>query len=242
MNATQNDILSALDKGEWFGSLPEELRRAIVERSRTKRYERGQVLRREGVPPSGLTVVLEGQVGVQRRFNDEGHSLLHVGGPGFWTGEVAMLLRCENIVAVVAQSSVLALELPTAAFEQIVAEQPDAYRHFARLALERYTVAMRQLTEILGLDKETLLRARLADLIDMRHQDDPTGGYDIAIPQGELAALMGVARQTLNDLLKRLERDGLIEVSYRKIRILDLEGLRGANPRTDIHRPWQVSG
>lgn len=242
MNALRTDILKVLDKGEWFGGLPEELRCAIVERLRTRRYERGQLLRNEGVPPSGLTAVLEGQVGVRRWFSGEDHSLLHVGGPGFWIGEAAALLRCENIVSVVAQTPVVALELPMAAFDQIVAEQPDAFRHFARLAIERYAIAMRQLTEILGLDKEALLRARLADLIDMRHQDDPAGGYDIAIPQGELAALMGVARQTLNDLLKRLEKDGLIEVGYRKIRILDLARLRGERPRTDIHRPWQISG
>jgi CRP-like cAMP-binding protein len=236
----QDEIFRLLDKGEWFGSLPEDLRRAIVERGRVRRFSRGATVRMEGSPPAGHCAVLEGSVAATRWFSTDDHSVLHMGGPGFWFGEVPPLLRCASVVTILAQTDVEILELPLDAFDQLVRERPDYYPHFARLAIERYVVLMRQMAEVLGLDKEALLRARLADLMDLRRLDDPHSDADINVPQTDLAALMGVSRQTLNELLKRLEANGAIEVSYRKIRVLDVERLRGDRSRTEIFRPLRA--
>jgi len=147
-----------------------------------------------------------------------------------------VLLRCEQIATVVAQTDVVTLELSIAAFDRLVAEHPEHYPHFARLAVERYAVMLRQVSELLALDKEAPLRVRLADLIDLRRLEDPTRADVIEVPQAELAALMGMSRQTLSDLLKRFEKDGAIALSYRAIRVLDAQRLRGARPRTELFR------
>jgi len=236
MDAEQKRTLEALNRGEWFGSLPEDLRRCLVESGSLRRYGRGQSLVEEGEPSAGLFALLEGEVHVLRWSGTERQVLIHVGGPGMWFGEIPALLRCGHAASAVAQSEVLALAVPIRAFDRLVAERPDLYPHLARLAAERYVVLMRQVGELIGLDKEALLRARLADVIDLRRSDDPNADTDIRIPQAELAALVGISRQTLNDLLKRLERDGAIEVSYRRIRVLDVSRLRGERARTEIFR------
>jgi len=212
------------------------LRRAIVERARVRRYGPDEVLQAEGERAAGLFGVLEGNVGVTRSTSDGERSLLHVGGAGFWVGEIPLLLHCEAVVTLSARTEVLALQLSRSAFERMVEERPDWYPHFARLGLERYAVFARQVSELLGLDKESLLRTRLADLLDLRMLDDPKASYDIRIPQEELAAFMGVSRQTLNDLLKKLERSGVIELAYRRITVLDVKRLRGQQPRTELFR------
>jgi CRP-like cAMP-binding protein len=238
MDPKRAEMLRVLEQGAWFGSLPAELRRAVVERSHPRRHQRGETILCEGDPPMGMVGVVEGQVRATRWFDTENHSLIHVAGAGFWAGEIPTLLRCEQVASLVAQTEVLVVELSIAAFDQIVKEHADAYRHFARLAIERYAVLMRQISEILGLDGESLVRARLADLIDLRRSDDPAASAEITVPQAELAALVGVSRQTLSELLKRLEASGVIEVSYRKITVHDVERLRGDRPRTEIFRPW----
>jgi DNA-binding Lrp family transcriptional regulator len=40
------------------------------------------------------------------------------------------------------------------------------------------------------------------------------------VSQAELATMVGVSRQTLCMLLRRLEERGVIEVAYKKIRVL----------------------
>ena len=45
------------------------------------------------------------------------------------------------------------------------------------------------------------------------------------MPQRTLAAMLGVQRPSLNKVLKDLERDGLISISYSTIDILDASRL-----------------
>ena len=45
------------------------------------------------------------------------------------------------------------------------------------------------------------------------------------LPQRTLAAMLGVQRPSLNKVLKDLERDGLIRISYSTIEVLDRRAL-----------------
>ncbi|WP_241175860.1 helix-turn-helix domain-containing protein [Modestobacter sp. KNN46-3] len=49
---------------------------------------------------------------------------------------------------------------------------------------------------------------------------------NVQLPQRTLAAMLGVARPSLNKVLKDLERRGLVELGYGSIRLLDEAGLR----------------
>jgi CRP-like cAMP-binding protein len=43
----------------------------------------------------------------------------------------------------------------------------------------------------------------------------------VELPQRTLAAMLGVARPSLNKVLKELERGGLIRISYSTIEVVD---------------------
>jgi DNA-binding GntR family transcriptional regulator len=47
----------------------------------------------------------------------------------------------------------------------------------------------------------------------------------VPVTQEELAALVNVSRTTLVQVLRRLERQGLIAQGYRTVRIVDLPGV-----------------
>ena len=48
---------------------------------------------------------------------------------------------------------------------------------------------------------------------------------EIELTQAELAQMIGVSRQTANEILKRLEAEGLIEVGFKRIRVLNPDRL-----------------
>jgi CRP/FNR family transcriptional regulator, cAMP and macrophage regulator len=52
----------------------------------------------------------------------------------------------------------------------------------------------------------------------------------VELPQLTLAAMLGVARPSLNKVLKDLERDGLIKISYGTIEVLDRARLTARAP------------
>ena len=93
----------------------------------------------------------------------------------------------------------------------------------------------RLLAQSQWLPKEAYLRIRLADLVDLWRMDkDIDGPVDVAISQSDLASMVGTSRQTVNALLQRLETAGLIQVRFRKIRILDPHALRDGHPTTGL--------
>ena len=55
----------------------------------------------------------------------------------------------------------------------------------------------------------------------------PDQATDLQLSQEELGYLSGVSRQRVNQALQVLEKAGLLKVEYGRIRILDLDGLRG---------------
>ena len=58
-------------------------------------------------------------------------------------------------------------------------------------------------------------------------------GNWLRITQQELAYLVGLSRQRVNQALRRLGSAGLIRIEYGGLRVLDLRGLRHYQPAGD---------
>lgn len=210
-----------LRRGRWFASLPAELQSLIVDRSILRSYRKGAHIIGEGSPPRGLFALLEGRLHIVRGVGEADEALIHVCEPGFWFGEHGLLSGKPAIASIVATTSARVLLLPAPEFHRIVDDEPRHYPHFAALLYERYTTVFRYASEARAVAAEEWLWTRLQDLAAIRRRDAQlTGAIDITVSQAELATMVGVSRQTLCMLLRRLEERGVVEVAYKKIRVL----------------------
>jgi CRP-like cAMP-binding protein len=234
----KSEIQRFLSAGEWFGGLSGPLQELILSRSIVRKYAKGQVISVEESPPDFLFAVLEGTVYVVRDVGGGEESLIHVGEPGFWYGAVYLLTGSPTVATVLAHTPVRALILSKAQFDRILAEEPRHYAAFAKLALDRYRVLVTMLAELRELAPEARLRGRLFSLAKLRMQDRRhTGAVSLAVSQADLARMVGVSRQTLNALLGRLSKAGLIEIGFRRIRVRDAARLVDPNaPLTETER------
>ena len=231
--------LRLLREGAWFGQLPEALQGAFVRRSVLRSYRRGQVVTRAGSRVDGLYGLLEGRLLVVRPVGGETEDLIHVGEPGFWIGEYSLLTGDAAVVSTVAATATRVLLLPRREFERMIEEEPRWYRPFATLALERYALMVRQLSDTRSLPPEERLRTRLADLVELRRAERfGIGPVVLRLSQEELARMVGVSRQTLNALLADLRAEGLVDVGFRSLRIPDPERLCAAAPPPLLGRRW----
>jgi CRP-like cAMP-binding protein len=121
------------------------------------------------------------------------------------------------------------LQLPKAQLDRIVTDEPRYFPDFAQLVFERYATLARILVEVQGVAPEARLRSRLATMVQLQLQDRPQSApaVSLAVSQADLARIVGVSRQTLNALLGKLDREGLIEVGFRRIRVLEHSRLAG---------------
>lgn len=227
--------LSLLCKGKWFGGLPEELQALLLDNSMLRLAEENQVLITEETRPAGMFALLEGQVAITRQIGDTGEFFFHLGGPGFWFGESGLLNQKYAVITATARTKVRTLFLPATSFEQIVDNEPRYYRQFVKLLLFRQAILFRTLGQSNTLPPEEILRIRLADLSDMVHLEGfSEQAVELALSQTDVASMIGSSRQTVNMLLKKLQSEGLIEVSFRRIRILSSEALRGDHRKTGL--------
>jgi CRP-like cAMP-binding protein len=144
--------------------------------------------------------------------------------PGAWFGEGTLLKREVYRYNIEALRKSVVAGLPAATFEWLLD---------CSIAFNRYV--MNQLNERLGQfiaareidrlnDPDTKVARSLASLFHPVLY--PGVGEVLRITQQELAYLVGLSRQRVNEALKTLQAQGLIQVEYGGVRVLDLAGLR----------------
>jgi CRP-like cAMP-binding protein len=222
----------ALESMPLFRDLDPQDVDALVAGVRTRRYRRGEVIFHQGDPGDALHIVLSGRVKISSPSDTGVEAILTTLRPGEWFGALALLDGAPRSASATAVGATETLILPRDRFRQLV-QVPSIRDHvFAALAQE-----LRRLTshveELHFLDIAGRLAARLARMADEQGSAGRDGEIrlDGPITQGELAAMVGSTRQSVNKLLGYLVADGLIRVERDSIAILDLEGLRRAARR-----------
>ncbi len=238
MKKTKTDtelIGTVLRKGAWFITLPMALQDEILGSSIQRQYSKGEIIFREDQPAIGICAIVAGDVAMSRLAGAGNECLLHVGGPGTWFGEVAVLSRRDTAITARALTDADILVIPPAEFERIVEQEPRYYRLFAMPALQRSQIMLRMIAVSQSLSPEQYLRVRLADLAEMRMSDeDLDNAVELNLSQAQIAQMIGASRQTVNALLRKFETSGLIQTKFKGIIVTDIAGLRGDRRRTGL--------
>jgi CRP/FNR family cyclic AMP-dependent transcriptional regulator len=212
--------IEILRRGRWFASLPPALQECIAERAMPRRFRTGQYLVREGDPPRGLFGLVQGRTRHVCSVGEDREVLMHVGGPGLWTGEYPLLSGARSIGSVIADAPTLALHLSPKDWQRTVAEEPRWLQHFAALLAERFATAYRAYADAQALTRDEWVHARLRRLAEVEHEHGAAVSR-IRLSQVHLASMVGVSRQTLNAALSRLQQRGLLRVGFRHIELVE---------------------
>ncbi|HEY6571611.1 MAG TPA: Crp/Fnr family transcriptional regulator [Candidatus Limnocylindrales bacterium] len=215
-----------------FHDLSDDDLDALTASVRTRRFRRGEVIFHQGDPGDALHVVLSGRIKISSPSDTGVEAILATLRPSEFFGALALLDGAPRSATATAVSATETLVLPREQFRQLVDDVPSIRDHvLAELAGE-----IRRLTnhveELHFLDIAGRLAARLARMAD--EQGRPTEGeirLEGPITQGELAAMVGSTRQSVNKLLGWFVDDGLIRMDRDAIVIVDLAGLRMAARR-----------
>jgi CRP-like cAMP-binding protein len=210
--------IAVLRRGRWFASLPDELQARIAQRGVLRRFHAGQVLLREGDPVRGMFGLVKGRTRHVCAVGEEREVLMHVGGPGLWTGEYALLSGARAVGSVIADVPTQALFLSAKEWQRLVDEEPRWLRHFAALVAERFATAYRAYADAQGLSRDEWVLARLK-LVAQVEREHGAPLPRIRLSQAQLASMVGVSRQTLSAVLMRLQARGLLRVGFRSIEL-----------------------
>ena len=219
------DCLQRIASGRWFQHLPAELREALGQAAIVRRLPAGQRLFARGDAPCGLYCVVEGRMRVGAVGASVKEALLALVEAPIWFGEICLFDGQPRTHDAYAEGPTTLLQVPLPALHALLAEKPQYWRDFALLMSHKLRLAFTVLEEQALLPAAQRLARRLL-MLAASYGEAQASQRELHLPQEQLAAMLGLSRQTTNHLLKELEARGVLRLSYAGIEILDAHGLR----------------
>lgn len=224
---TMTEIRPLLESGQWFSHLPPALRDALLGEARLLQLEPGQRLFRRGDPPCGLYAVLEGMMRVGAVSRDGKEALLTLVEPPYWFGEISLFDGQPRTHDAYAVGPALLLQVPQAAMLQWLDKHPEHWRQLALLMSHKLRLTFISLEQMTLMPAAVRLAHRLL-MIAEGYGEIEHSRRVLQLPQEQLALMLGLSRQTTNQLLKELQGQGVVQLHYGEITILDAQRLRAA--------------
>ncbi|NQD93981.1 Crp/Fnr family transcriptional regulator [Pseudomonas sp. CrR25] len=213
-------------EGHWFGTLPGALQEALLDTAQVQRLDAGQRLFRRGDPPSGLYAVVDGAMRVGAVSRNGKEALLTLVEPPYWFGEISLFDGQPRTHDAFAEGPSTLLLVPQASLLALLERQPQYWRDFALLMSQKLRLAFIALEEMSLLPAAPRLARRLLLIAENYGEGEPRRTIHLA--QEQLALMLALSRQTTNQILKELQAQGILHLTYGEIEILDLERLRAA--------------
>ena len=221
---TSERVAAMLGRNYWFARRPAELRRKLVAHAQVSTVEAGHWIYDAGDEAHGLYGVLSGSVTTYVALDNGEDVPVNISGPSSIFGYAAQVLGGRRVTTAVAHERSEIIFIPQQALAAIARDLPSLWLHFAELATEQLTWAVKVLAERSRLPPQTQVASRLQAYAAVWANEDGTA--TLPIRQDELAEMAGLSRKTVNLILRDFERRGVVALGYREIGIRDAAALR----------------
>lgn len=149
----------------------------------------------------------------------------HVMFPGRWFGEPAALGRRQRIMSVFARRPAELLAISQSAIADLLKAEPQLAWVFFNLMASNVEEYLLHAVDLLVVDPKIRLCSRLLTFGGRLLNYLPPSPVPIPMTQEELAAASNMSRSTVYHLLSELVEQGICELGYREVRIMDMQRL-----------------
>lgn len=215
-----------LESSKLFQLITEEETQRILKcsKARMRQHPAGTYIFEQGGLPTRLFLLLSGQVQICKDFTSGKRDVLYLVEPGNVFGEIFLFGdRKKYWYDAVAVTDVSVLEMPWDFFYHFCSNACDHHKQLTQNMLEILSEDNFKITRKLHIISTSSLRERIAIwLIDSMNENSVV---ELRMNREQLADFLGVARPSLSRELMRMQKDRLIEVSRKTIRICDRDAV-----------------
>ncbi len=215
-----------LDSIPWLGLLKPDERQQAVQQLTVGDALPGDYVCRLGKPVTYWFGVVEGLLKMSTD-NAQGVTMTFTGvPPGGWFGEGTAMKREPYRYNIQALRKSVVAGLPVDSFHWLL----DHSIGFNRFVMNQLNERLGQFIAAREIDRLTNPDVRVARSLAALFNPVlyPGVGDILRITQQELAYLVGLSRQRVNEALAALQDQGCIRIEYGGLRVLDLTALRGS--------------
>jgi len=198
----------------------DELKKIISER-KIRQFKKNQVIYYEGDKGNGLYLVIGGNVKTIKMAEDGRELMTGIYGAETYLGVHAMLSNEDySDTATALEDSTLIL-IPKDQLEELLNMYPVVAREFIKLLSNDIREKEEQLLQL----AYHSVRKRMAEAMVRLSRQQVTAGESFKIAREDLAAMAGMATETVSRTLSDFKDEGLIDKKGSAITILDINRL-----------------
>ncbi|MBL8131350.1 MAG: Crp/Fnr family transcriptional regulator [Anaerolineae bacterium] len=215
-----------LAKSRVFAALSPRTQRSIAEKAALAEFSEHVDLYHQGDPPAPLFILLSGRVKLYRQ-SKENCQILALPVPGDCLGAESLSTGTASPYSATTLTPTTAVTLSPEVLQILMDEHPDFQEIFLRLITDRLKQFVTLVHDLAFRDVTSRLATVLLARADSEGQAVEGGVvFDRLLSQQEFADMVGTAREVVYRTFKRLEDDGLINLSRQSILIRDSAALR----------------
>jgi CRP/FNR family cyclic AMP-dependent transcriptional regulator len=220
--------LAVLNSSEWFATLDPAFRQAVLASSRVVAVAAGGAVFHRGDASDGIYCVLSGAVCFGGIAPSGRGSIAALAEAPQWFGEVALFDGGPRTHDAWADFASTVLYLPLRHLTKILTDDPARWRQMGGLLVRKLRIAL-SLLEDMALEPPRVRLARcLINLLEGYGEREATPSRSLRVSQERLGMMLSLSRQTVNELLRHLEQEQVIQCHRGGVRILDVGRLTEA--------------
>ncbi|HEY1059624.1 MAG TPA: Crp/Fnr family transcriptional regulator [Limnobacter sp.] len=226
------NIQLILSRGRWFANLPASLQQWLVEFGQIKHLTAGQRLFCRGDCTDGIYAVLKGSmqiVGASKFGSDDKQVILTLVDPPDWFGEICLFDKQMRTHDAIADGVVTLLHVKQSQLEQLCNENPRYWREFGLLLTQKVRLIFGAIEDAALLPTPIRLARRLLMMSEgygIRADSGQASSRILHVSQDKLSDMLAVSRQTINQMLKEMESEGILELGRGSIEIVNSDALK----------------
>ena len=224
LSLTEQDV-QQLQQNRWFARLPIRYQDFILQYGQCREYHKDQAIFLSNDTFDGMYAVLHGSVRLGY-IDVQGHeTIAAIVAPIMWFGEISFIDgEARSHDAICMQHSKI-LKLPQSALNRLVSESPTFWKHLAELTSQKLRYAFLELISIQTQNIQQRVAQRLCFILNGYGNHLQIDQYELQLSQEQLGQMLVCSRQTINQALQALEKQGVLEVAFKKIIVLDTHKL-----------------
>jgi CRP/FNR family cyclic AMP-dependent transcriptional regulator len=215
---------------ERFGmltALSDEQRRMFVGMTRTFEAKRGTRIYLPGDSSEQIYIVKSGVVKIARQTADNREIVVALLHSGDIFGELAIIDDAPRDHLAAASEDAVLCEIPRDVLLHLIEGIPQFGLHIMKLIGLRLQRLESRVEELLRRSAHARLAHMLLQLAGQHGIPDSDGVLiPLRLSQNELGRLVGLRRETVNNILQAWREQGLVEAERRAIRLRDPDALR----------------
>jgi len=184
-------------------------------------FKKGETIFGEGAYPHGLYCVNVGKVKVTQTGVDGREHIVHLCKDGDIMGYRAVLSGDKYSCSAVALENSSVCFIPTRVFVEMVEKDPKLAFKLIHLLSNELKIAERGITDIAQKSVKERLAQGLLLLKESYGFEPDNETINIVMTREDIANIVGTARETVIRLLFELEREGILLLEGKKIKIAD---------------------